>query len=472
MKTRKILAPSTFEAGFQAIRDELDIPRGFPPEVLVAAENSVDRFASVRRDHREIPFVAIDPPGAMDLDQAFFAETIADSAASYRVFYAIADVGAFIQSGDPIDLEARRRGTTYYSPDLRTPLHPPTLSEDRASLLAGTDKPALLWTIDLDGDGAPVDVMVERTLVRVREAIPYAEAQRRIDAGIDPSLNLLKKIGTLRQEQEVQRGGISLNLPSQEVVERNGTYDLEFDTSIPVEGWNAQMSLLTGIVAGRKMRDARVGVLRTLPPPRHQDLRRLRREAHALEIPWPKDQSYPEMIRTITPNTPRKAAFLLQAARSFRGAGYVFFNGELPELSEHGAIASHYAHVTAPLRRLVDRPNNEVLLALFAGTTPSPELIADLEKLPSQMGKARSRESAFERALVDYAETMVLSGRIGQRFEASVVSLHEKRDLAYIQILDPAIESSVRLDGHRLGDRITVTLASANPVKRTLTWQD
>ncbi|NNF56045.1 MAG: RNB domain-containing ribonuclease [Acidimicrobiales bacterium] len=471
MKTRKLYAPSAFEAGFQAIRDELDIPRAFPPEVLSAAETAVDRFADIRSDRRDLSLVAIDPPGAMDLDQAFYAEAITDSAAAYRVFYAIADVGAFIESGDPIDLEARRRGTTYYSPDLRTPLHPPTLSEDRASLLAGTDKPALLWTIDLDVHGAPVNVMVERSLVTVREAISYTEAQRRIDAGINASLNLLKKIGTLRQIQEVKRGGISLNLPSQEVVERNGTYDLQFDTSIPVEGWNAQMSLLTGIVAGRKMCEAKVGVLRTLPSPRHQDLRRLRREAEALEIPWPEDQSYPEMIRTVTPDSPRKAAFLLQAARSFRGAGYVFIHGELPQLSEHGAIASHYAHVTAPLRRLVDRPNNEVLLALFAGIAPGPPLIADLEELPSQMGKARSRESAFERALVDYAETMVLSGRVGQRFDASVVSLHEKRDLAYIQILDPAIESSVPLNGHQLGDRITVTLAEADPVSRTLSWE-
>ncbi len=173
--------------------------------------------------------------------------------------------------------EARRRGTTYYSPDVRTPLHPPVLSEDRASLLAGTDKPCLVWTIDLDGDGEPTDAMLQRSVVRVREAISYGEAQQRIEAGSDHMLELLREIGTLRQRSELRRGGISLNLPSQEVVERRGTYQLEFDRPLPVEGWNAQISLLTGIVAGNKMRDERVGVLRTLPPPRRQDLQRLRR---------------------------------------------------------------------------------------------------------------------------------------------------------------------------------------------------
>ncbi len=468
MKKHRILAPSAFEAGFQAIRDELDIPRTFPESVLEAADAAHDRFASDRRDRRDLAFVAIDPPGAMDLDQAFFAEPT--QGGGYRVFYAIADVGAFVASGDPIDIEARRRGTTFYSPDLRTPLHPPVLSENRASLLAGTDKPALLWTIELDAKGQPAEVRLERALVSIREAIDYAEAQRRIDDGNDVSLNLLKVVGLLRQEQELERGGISLNLPSQEVVEDNGTYTLSFDTSVPVEGWNAQISLLTGIVAGRKLRDSGVGVLRTLPPPRQQDLRRLRQEAKALGIQWPRDQSYPEMIRTVQPDTPQRAAFLLQAARSFRGAGYAFFDGELPELSEHGAIASHYAHVTAPLRRLVDRPVNEVLLKLFAGDRPSEQMIEDLVNLPSLMGRARSKDSAFEKAMVDYAETMVLSSHIGESFEASVVALNDKRGKAYIQILDPAIESSLPLNGQELGQSITVILTAADPVARTLSW--
>jgi exoribonuclease R len=466
MKPRRIVAPRIFESGFQAIRDELDIPRNFSDEVLEAAEAAADRFVDTRRDDRHLPLVAIDPPGARDLDQAFHAERLEEG---FRVFYAIADVGAFVVSGDPIDLEARSRGTTYYSPDLRTPLHPPVLSENRASLLAGTDKPCLLWTIDLDSEGQPLDASLIRSLVRVTEAISYEEAQHRIDAGDE--LRVLREIGELRQQQEMARGGISLNLPSQEVEESDGNYHLRYDKSIAVEGWNAQISLLTGIVAGTKMVDAGVGILRTLPPPRKQDLRRLRQEAKALGIGWDESVSYAEMIRTVEPDAPRKSAFLLQAARSFRGAGYVWFDGELPTVSEHGAIASHYAHVTAPLRRLVDRFGNEVLLALFADQRPSDEAIADLAEMPSLMGRARSRESAFERAMVDYAETVVLRPQIGQIFDAAVVGLNQKRGLAYMQILDPAIESAVDIAGRTLGESIQVRLASVDTTERSLVWK-
>lgn len=466
MPRLRLRAPDAFEQGFDAIRTELDVPVSFPDAVLQAAEEA--RPAPVDRiDARDIPFVAIDPPGATDLDQAFAAERRGDG---FRVFYAIADVGAFLEPGGVIDLEARERGTTLYSPDMRTPLHPPVISEDRASLLPGSEKPSLVWTIDLDEAGMPIDARLERATVQVREAIPYLEAQRRIDAG-DDALGLLKTIGQLRQDREAERGGVSLNLPGQEVVEVNGTYSLAYDTSVPVEGWNAQISLLTGIVAGHAMFDASVGILRTLPPTRKQDLRRLRRQAKVLGVDWPDHVDYADMVRGVEPDTPARNAFLLQAARSFRGAGYLGFAGEQPDHPEHGAIASIYGHVTAPLRRLVDRFANEILLALYAGEEPPAWAVEALSDLPSHMGRARSRESALERAMVDFSEALALECHIGERFEGFVVDLDTKRDRAVLQLADPAVVANVEPDGLELAQSVTVQLDGVDLNKRSVDFR-
>ena len=62
-------------------------------------------------------------------------------------------MAAFVAAGDPVDVEARRRGLTLYAPDVRTPLHPPALSEGAASLLPDQVRPALLWTLRLDERG-------------------------------------------------------------------------------------------------------------------------------------------------------------------------------------------------------------------------------------------------------------------------------------------------------------------------------
>lgn len=466
MKQVLVARPTPFLAGFARIRNELGVPASFPDEVNQAAFDATPMPAE-RRDARDLPLIAIDPPGAADLDQAFAATAHADG---FRVQYAIADVGAFVRPGGSIDTEARARGTTRYSPDLRTPLHPPILSEDRASLLPNGERPALLWTIDLDADGEPVDSHLERATVRVREAISYAEAQERI-AGGDELLTPLRTIGELRHQREVARGGISLNLPTQIVVGQDGHYDVRYDRSLPVEAWNAQISLLAGIVAGQTMAAAGVGLLRTLPATSQQDLRMLRCQAKTLGIDWPRDRSYPDLIRTIEPLDSRHSAFLIQAARSLRGAGYLAVNGSLPDDHRHGAIASVYAHVTAPLRRLVDRFCNEILLALYADQPAPSWAVEALEELPTLMGRARTRESNLSTAIINYTEAMCLLDRIGQEFPAGVVDVDTERRRARIQLVEPAVVTTMDAERLDLGSDVLVRLTDADPETRTIRFE-
>ena len=101
-------------------------------------------------DRRDVELLTIDPPGSRDLDQALHLER---RGAGFRVHYAIADVASFVTPGGALDAEAHARGQTIYLPGEKVPLHPPVLSEGAASLLPGQDRPAFLWTLDLDGDG-------------------------------------------------------------------------------------------------------------------------------------------------------------------------------------------------------------------------------------------------------------------------------------------------------------------------------
>ena len=427
-----------------------------------------------RVDARHLPLIAIDPPGATDLDQAFTAER---TSGGYRVFYAIADVGAFVTPGGSVDIEARRRGITLYSPDVRAPLHPPILSEDRTSLLPGRDKPALLWTIDLDAEGRPVDWHLTRAVVRVAEAISYRMAQDRIDGAVaepgdvDENLVLLSTIGRLRQRREAERGGVSLNLPAQEIVRRDDGYVLAFDRPLPVEGWNAQISLLTGMVAGRTMTDAGVGILRTLPPADPADVEVLRRIAGVLGLDWPTDTDYATFVRSLQPTTAAHNAFLVQCTRLFKGAGYYGFSAGPPENVEHSAIASLYAHVTAPLRRLVDRFGNEILLSLLADADPPQWAVEALGELPSLMGKARQRESSLERALLDMAEVLTLENHIGDVFDSVVVDVVPPRNQATVQITEPAVVARLPIGSLDLAEQVKLRLTATDRQQRTVTFE-
>ena len=454
------------------LRAELRIPSGFPPQVTAEAEEAAvagPAGLGPRQDHTGLDLVTVDPPDSLDLDQAYTAER---RGSGVRVWYAIADVAAFVPANGAVAAESLQRGVTLYAPDGRASLHPEVLSEGAASLLPDGDRPALLWRMDLDSDGIMTDAEVVRATVRSRAKLSYRDVQQDIDGGMAAApLQLLRRVGLGRLEVEADRGGVSLNLPSQEVVAVGDGFELHYDRTLPVERWNAQISLLTGMAAADLMVSAGVGLLRTLPPAPDDVLLALRNAARTLDIPWADDQTYADAVRELGPDRPTHAAFLAVAVRALRGAGYAAFDGEVPGHHEHAAIAAPYAHVTAPLRRVVDRYAGEIALAICRGGRPPDWVMDTLDDLPSVMGRARSRESALERNVVDLTEALVLEPEVGRRFDA-VVTVVDREGRATIQLRRPAVIAALEDPGAaEPGDELTVELVAADPEARRVTFR-
>jgi exoribonuclease R len=462
--------------GLARIREELDVP-GPPtaearaeaaaaaPRVLGALDASVGRE---RVDGRRWELVTIDPPGSRDLDQALHLER--RPGGGYRVRYAIADVAAFVEEGSALDQDVWERGVTLYLPDERAPLHPSVLGEGAASLLPDEDRPALLWTVDLDRDGVAGEARLERAVVRSRAQLTYTGVQAALDDGRAGAVGqLLAEIGPLRQAIEAERGGVSLDLPTQRVRVDERGYQLEREPVVPTMGWNAQVSLLAGMTAGAAMLEAGVGLLRTLPPPRDDVMRTVQRTARALGVEWPAGTTYPERVRTLDSDDPDEGALLVLAARGLRGAGYVaLVPGDVPPAPEeptHSAVAAPYAHVTAPLRRLADRYANEVCLALVEHGSVPPSVIERLPDLPKAMAHARGREGAVARAVVDLVEALVLGQHVGQILAATVVASGEGRSTVVLP--EPAVQTDLAQE-LPLGDEIQVRVAGADPIARTV----
>jgi exoribonuclease R len=402
---------------------------------------------------------------------------------------------------------AWQRGLTLYSPDGKTPLYPPSLSEDAASLLPEVVRPAIVFAFSLDARAVVESFTITRALIRSRAKLAYPEVSAHLDcertapgsgdlAGHEWSeaLTLLEAIGRKREQLEAERGGISLRIPTQQV-ERWSTaldgYRLAFEEASAVEGWNAQISLMTGMAAAQLMIARGVGLLRALDPPRPERVQMLRLTAQALHVHWPAETEYHEFVRSLDPKQPLHAVMLHQAARVTGGARYVAFSGAAYENARHSAIAAPYAHVTAPLRRLADRYVLELLLELAGGNPPPQETLETLEQLPRVMSEADRLSRQLESAIVDFAEARLLQERVGEVFAAMVIGLRQEG--AVVQITDPPIRTLVpaavwssqedeaklspdgatlELTGTRitLGQRLNLKLAAANPKARTLSF--
>src|SRR3954447_2896045 len=452
--------PSGLATGLARIRTELAVPAEFDPDVRAAAAQAAAAPRLPELDRTDLALITLDPPDSLDLDQALHIGRTGDG---FVVSYAIADVAAFVTAGDPVDLEAHRRGLTLYAPDQRTPLHPPELSEGAASLLPDQIRPALLWTMQLDAHGRMTDAEVVRARVRSRERLDYPQAQAEIDGGSPrETLALLQEVGRWREQRERERGGVSLPLPEQAVLPAEGGWRLEFRAPLPVEGWNAQISLLTGMAAAHLMIYGQVGILRTMPPADVAALRRLRQTAKGLHISWPAELDYPEFVRSLDPARPADAAMLNACAHLFRGAGYQAFSCAIPGDAEHAALAIDYAHCTAPLRRLVDRYAGEICLALCAGVAVPLWVLEALDALPREMAAADRRAKRYERAVLDLVEVALLAPRVGEVFPGTVIEVDEKKERGTVLVADPAVEAQVSGHGLPLGQKIQVRLTAAD----------
>ena len=467
MPALRLTAPPAL-LDLHALRAELGAPGAFSPAALAEAAAAAAAPRLPELDRTDLPMLTIDPPGSRDLDQALHLERAGEG---FTVWYAIADVAAFVTPGGALDRELDARGVTLYAPDARVPLHPPVLGEDAASLLPDQVRPALLWQLGLDATGELVTTDVRRALVRSRQRLDYAGVQAALDAGTaEPSLQLLREIGTLRQQLARERDAVDLPTPDQEVVlDPDGRPRIELRAQLPCEGWNAQISLLTGIAAAGLMLRLGTGLLRTLPPADAESVQALRRSALALDVDWPEGTAYGDVVSGLDPAVPAHAALLTLATRLLRGAGYTAFDGGAPEQPLHSAVAAPYAHCTAPLRRLADRHVGEVCLAAAAGTEVPAWAREALPELPDVMAAATRRANALERAVVDAAEAVVLAPRVGERFEAVVGGSGAKGGV--VQRREPAVRASCDGADLPLGETVTVELVRADVVERVVRFR-
>ena len=453
-------ARAAMARGLAQLRSELDPRTEFPAEVLAAADRAIARAPGTEHvDRTDVAFVTLDPATSTDLDQAFAIERSGDD---LLLRYAIADVGWFVEAGDPLDVEAWRRGTTMYFPDGRVPLYPPQLSEGAASLLPSGPRSAVVFIVRLGIEGPPTLDGVERALVRSRAKLAYeTSAPEEVSAD-------LPEFARRMAAADATRGASRVDPPEQELEpDGQGGHRLVFRPRLASEDANASMSLATNLAVAQVLLGAQTGLFRVMAEPDERAVRQLRHAARALGLRWDESMSLQELGRGLDPTEPRDAAFMLAVRRAGGGASYQPY--EAGVLPWHAAMAATYAHATAPLRRLADRHVCLAALALANGRPVPDDVLGAFARLPKVMGRADSIGGRIVHATAHLAEAVVLMGREGQTFAAVVTDVDERG--ARVQLADLAVVARAEVHGVQPGETIRLRLVAADPVARTTTFE-
>jgi exoribonuclease R len=138
---------------------------------------------------------------------------------------------------------------------------------------------------------------------------------------------------------------------------------------------------------------------------------------------------------------------------------------------DHAALASDYAHTTAPLRRLVDRYAGEICVALCADQPVPTWVFRALDDLPGQMTVAEKRAKKYERAIIDLLEVYLLADRVGQTFTGTVIEVKHDKQHGTVMIDVPAVEARLVGDRLRLGQEVLVRLTSADYADGAVTFE-
>jgi exoribonuclease-2 len=140
------------------------------------------------------------------------------------------------------------------------------------------------------------------------------------------------------------------------------------------------------------------------------------------------------------------------------GAGeYVAETPGMEAPGHFGLAVKDYAHSTAPNRRYPDLITQRLLKAALAGR-PAPYAMEELQTLAVHCTRKEDDAAKVERRMGKSAAAMLLSSKIGERYDAIVTGASPKG--TWVRLLHPPIEGKLvhGFDGLDVGQRVRVQL--------------
>ena len=230
---------------------------GFSEKLLLEARQLLEQCDAphpgdeTRLDLTAQACVTIDDAETTDIDDAIALERRQDG--TERLWIHIADPGRLITAGSPLDLEARRRGSSLYLTRGNLPMFPAELSTGPFSLRTGQRNAAWSTWVDLDQHGGISDFGIVRSWVTPRYRLTYDDADELIDFAPPEEADLsdLHKLLERRRGWRTDQGALQMELPEGRIRCRDGDLSVQITEPGASRMMVAEAMILAGAVAAR-----------------------------------------------------------------------------------------------------------------------------------------------------------------------------------------------------------------------------
>jgi ribonuclease R len=491
----------------------------FAQEAIAEAHRVAKTPLGEREDLTHLPIVAIDPEDARDHDDAIWAE--ADGEGGWNAIVAIADVSFYVRPGSELDREARARGNSVYFPDRVVPMLPEELSADICSLKEGADRAALACHLQVAKDGSVKSWRFTRAKVRIAANIAYEDAQAAIDATGEervevssPTCDMPPVEGRVPQElvdkalkplwacwralfaARQKRDPLELDLPERRVVldEKGRIASIAPRDRLDAHRLVEDYMIAANVAAARALEAKKAPVMyRVHEAPSREKLIALKDYLATFGVEFALGQvvkpgTFNRIIERVGDGDGREE-IMEQLLRTQMQAHYS------PErLGHFGLALATYAHFTSPIRRYADLLVHRSLVDAYRlgdGGLPKGEN-EKFEAIGEQISMLERRAMEAERDTIDRYVAAFLADQVGQLIQCRISGVQPFGFFATVDNLggdglvfardlgreyfryDEAARTLVgdeTGETYRIGQRLTLRLAEANPVSGSLRFE-
>ena len=489
-----------------AVMRAYDLDENFPPDVAAAAaqcaENPLPEEYAGRRDRRDFPIVTIDGEDTKDIDDGIYAY---ERDGEFFLGVYIADVSHYVRAGEPLDVEAARRGTSVYLVDRVIPMLPKELSNGICSLNEGVDRLSMACEMQIGADGEVKSYEIVPCVIHVARRLTYTLVNKVLageepfvsdNEDIHPMLETLRRLREVLRGKRHRRGSIDFELPEIKVkLDAAGhPIALERRTGSIGESIIEECMLAANETVARHMElKEEPFVYRVHEAPVSEKIERFQSLLAALGLRLNIDEDGKVRSRDIqqvldrVKGAPEERIIGAVALRSMQQARYA-----TASLGHFGLAARYYTHFTSPIRRYPDLLVHRLLRETFAtGHIPAEKR----ERLRTALSEAAEHSSARERIAVeaerettDMKKIEYMAQFVGETFEGVISGVtafgifveleNGVEGLVHVSTMVndyySYVEEQYAMVGertgarYRLGDAVTIIITRADVQARTL----
>lgn len=374
-----------------------DLPVNFSLQARQQAEHILQRgqqelFEDPQRvDLTHLRPITIDGPTTLDFDDAL---TIERKDENFLIGIHISDVAHYVQPGDPLFLEALRRGTSIYFPEGQIPMLPRHLSQGICSLIQDEIRAAFSFMVLVSPEAEVIRTRIFPSIIKISRRLTYDEVDKMIAK--DEEIALLDRLRKKLRTRRLANGALLLPFPDVNIfVDHGGKVHVNLAKSdTAARTIVSEMMILANREAAKFIADRMVpGLYRSQPPLKE-------RLVHGED-----DDLFQNTLQR--KHMPR---------------------GELSTLAKphSGLGVSHYTTVTSPIRRLLDLVMQHQLNTVVRRKEPAftEEMCKDFNSVLTRTVTTANnvRQQRQRYWLIKY-----LADRKGQFLDALVIQVGPKR---------------------------------------------